>query len=303
MTTKLLNVDSHTIELSHADKVLFPRDGITKRDLADYYYRVAEAMLPHLRGRPVTMHRFPDGLEGEGFYQKEISSYFPEWIRRASLEKEGGTVTYLLCEDAATLVYMASQACITPHVWLSRADRSKHPDLLIFDLDPPDGSFEPVRQAAWSLRDLLDELGLVPFVKSTGSRGLHVAVPLDRSASFDEVYAFAEKAAQRLASRNPERLTTEQRKEKREGRVFVDVMRNNYGQMAVAPYAVRALPGAPIAVPLDWDELRDETFHPRKYNMRNILTRLSRKAEPWRELYRHAHSLSEAKQRLEKASG
>lgn len=193
-----IKVGSYTVELSKTDKVLFPDDGITKGDLIDYYRRIAEIMLPHMEGRPITMHRFPDGIDKEGFYEKEAPDYFPGWIKRVSVEKkEGGKENQVVCENAATLVYLADQACITPHIWLSRVDKLSFPDKMVFDLDPPDNDFEPVRSAALSLKELLEKLGLTASIMTTGSRGLYVVVPLDRSADFDTVRSFAQNLCKR----------------------------------------------------------------------------------------------------------
>lgn len=287
----------HRVEVSNTDKVFFPDSAITKGDLIDYYEAIAETMLPYLRGRPMAMHRFPDGIQGEGFYQKDAPDYFPEWIRRVTVKKEGGTVTHVVCENAATLVYLADQACIAPHVWLSRVDKLNNPDLLVFDLDPPDGEFAAVRFAARASRDLLEELGLAVFVQTTGSRGLHVVVPLDRSADFDAVRSFAQGVAELLARREPKRLTTEQHKEQRGKRVFLDTGRNSYAQTFVAPYAVRPRPGAPVATPLNWNELGQ--VDAQRYNLRNILRRLGQKDDPWKGMARHARSLKQPARRLE----
>jgi bifunctional non-homologous end joining protein LigD len=246
------------------------------------------------------MHRFPDGIGEEDFFHKDVPEYFPQWITRLSLEKkEGGTVTHLICQNRATLAYLANQACITPHVWLSRKDRLDYPDRMIFDLDPPDGDFDPVRLAARRLKDLLEELGMAPFLMATGSRGLHVVVPLDRGATFDQVRTFAQQVADLLTTEEPERLTTEHRKNQRQGRIFVDVLRNAYAQTTPPPYAVRARAGAPIATPLDWSELPDGSLHPAKYTIHNIFRRLGQKAEPWKGMSRHARSLSQPRRRLE----
>ncbi len=176
MSNRTLTVDGETIALSHPDKVLFPEEGLTKADLADYYQRVAPMMLPHLRGRALTLHRFPDGIGGSGFYQQNRSDHFPDWLPAARVDHPGdtGPVTHILCERAADLVYLASQATLTLHAWLSRVDRPHRPDQLVFDLDPPSDDFEPVRRAAWQVGDALRDAGLTPFVKTTGSRGLHV---------------------------------------------------------------------------------------------------------------------------------
>jgi bifunctional non-homologous end joining protein LigD len=284
---------SITVEISSADKVLFPNDGITKGDLATYYDKIALVMLPHVRDRAVTMHRFPNGLKGEGFIQKAVPDYFPDWIKTVSVRKVQGMVTHVVIDKAATLAYLADQACITPHVWLSRVDRLDHPDRLIFDLDPSGRDFEPVLEAAWGLHDLLSQIGLGAHVMTTGSRGLHVVAPLDRSADFDASRALARQVAHVIAQRTPDRLTLEQRKNKRRGRVFIDTMRNAYGQLAVAPYAVRALPGAPVAAPLAWDEL-DKFADAQAYTISSIFRRLARKGDPWKDIARRAHSIAAA---------
>lgn len=179
---KSIRVGGRTVEVSRPEKVLFPDDGITKADLAAYYRTVARRMLPHLRGRPLMLERHPDGINGPAFMQKDLPDHFPDWIHRAELPKEGGTVTYAVCDDTATLLYLADQACITPHRFLSKTDRPDHPDRLVFDLDPPGNDFAPVRRAALRLHDVLDELELPSLVMTTGSRGLHVVVALDRRA-------------------------------------------------------------------------------------------------------------------------
>jgi bifunctional non-homologous end joining protein LigD len=295
-----VRVAGHTIELSNTEKVLFPGDGITKGELVDYYRRVARRMVPHLEGYPLALHRFPDGIESGGFFQKEIPDYFPEWIDRVELERErGGTVTHVVCNDAATLVYLADQAVITPHRLLAAAAHPRRPREVIVDLDPPGDDPDLVRHATRLLRELLDRASLPGFVKATGSKGVHVHIPLDGRASFDEVRPFARQLARALAARDPERLTVEHRKASRDGRLFVDWLRNGYGQHAVAPYAVRPLPGAPVAVPLTWDEATVRTFHPQKYTVRNVFRRLDRVADPWAGWRRRARSLVTAARGLE----
>ncbi|HSL83627.1 MAG TPA: non-homologous end-joining DNA ligase [Thermoanaerobaculia bacterium] len=298
--TDSIYIDGRTVELSNTGKVLFPDAGITKGDLVEYYRRVAPTMLPHLRGRPVSMQRFPDGIGGKRFFQKDAPDYFPDWIRFEEVAKEGGTVRHVVCDDAATLVYLANQACITPHVWLSRVEHLELPDRMIFDLDPPDASekgLAPVRQAARTVRDRLRELGFEPFLTTTGSRGFHVVVPLEPEAGFDEVRAFAHALARELAARQPDRLTVETRKDKRGDRVFLDYLRNGYAQTAVPPYAVRARPGAPVATPVSWDELSG--LDPRRYTVKNLFQRLGQKEDPWAEIDRHRKPLGDARDRLE----
>jgi bifunctional non-homologous end joining protein LigD len=301
MTDKTIKIGSRTIAVSNLDKPFFPEIGLTKGDLIDYYQRIAEIMLPHIVGHPLSLHRFPDGIAGEGFYQKEVPDYFPDWIGRVSVTVKETQQDQLqvVCENAETLIYLVNQACLTPHRWLSRVDKLNHPDKLIFDLDPPDHDFEPVRATARSLRAILQEIGLAPFVMTTGSRGLHVVVPLDRSADFDTVRAFARDLADTLAGRQPEQLTTAIRKDKRNGRIFLDYLRNAYGQTSVTPYAVRPKHGAPVATPLDWDELAASSLHAQLYTVRNIFRRLGQKADPWRGIDEHARSLDEPRRRLD----
>jgi bifunctional non-homologous end joining protein LigD len=292
-------VDGRRIAISNPEKVLFPEDGVTKTDLVDYYRRIAPVMVPHLRGRPLMLQRFPDGIGHKGFYQKDASDYFPGWVRVVEVPKEGGTVRHVVCDAAATLVYLAGQASITPHAWTSRADRLNFPDRLIVDLDPPGERFDLVRRAARALRELLEALGLVPFLMTTGSRGAHVVTPLDRSDDFDAVRAFARAVADQLARLDPSRLTTEVRKAKRGERLFVDVMRNGYAQTAVPPYAVRPLPGAPVATPLEWRELGGRGQGSQRHTVRTIFRRLGRREDPWAEIDRSARSLDEPRRRLE----
>lgn len=295
-----MKIGQHDIDISHSDKPLFPDAGITKGDLVDYYRRVADVMLPHIRGRPLTLHRFPDGIDSDGFYQQSASDYFPDWIDRVTLPKEGGEVEHVLCEDAATLVYLAGQACITPHSWLARASKPRCPDRLVFDLDPSGDNFSAVVDAARTIRGVLDEVGLTGFVMTTGSRGLHVVVPLDASADFEAARDFARSVADIAAARQPDRLTTEQRKNKRAGRLYLDIMRNAYGQTAVTPYAVRAKPGAPVATPLEWDELGDTKLRAGSYGLRNLFRRLGQKNDPWHGIHRHAVAIDAHRPRLEK---
>ncbi|PYJ71423.1 MAG: ATP-dependent DNA ligase [Verrucomicrobia bacterium] len=295
-----MKIGGHQIDISHKDKIFFPKAKITKGDVVDYFRRVAKVMLPHVRARPLAMRRHPDGIKGEGFFQKEVPDYFPNWIHRVTTpRKEGGKVDNVVCDNAATLVYLANQACFTPHVWLSRRDKLDCPDQLIFDLDPPGNKFALVRFAAKALHDLFDKLGLRAFVKTTGSRGLHVIVPLDRKQDFDTAREFAQDVARVLADRHPKRLTTEARKNKRRGRLYLDTGRNSYAQHAVAPYAVRAIEGAPIATPLSWEEVGEGKLNAQRFNMKNIFQRLSRKSNPWKNLRRSVRSFKAARKRLD----
>jgi bifunctional non-homologous end joining protein LigD len=288
------------VEVSHPDKVLFPSIGATKGDLVGYYERVAEQMVPHVRDRPISMQRFPDGIDEPGFFHKDIPDYYPAWIRRVKVRKRGGELTHALISNADTLIYIANQNCITPHVWLSRADRIDRPDRLVFDLDPSHEDFTAVRAAARHLGDILDELGLSRFAMVTGSRGIHVWVPLRRDAPFEFVRTFSRDAAVLFERRHPDLVTTAQRKAKRGGRILIDVMRNNYAQTAVPPYAVRPRAQAPVATPIEWRELSDSRLRPDRWTIRNLFRRLARTGDPWAEISRHASSLRTPRKHLDR---
>jgi bifunctional non-homologous end joining protein LigD len=278
------------VRITHPDKVVFPGEGITKRDLAAYYVRVADVMVPHIRDRPLTQHRWPAGIGGQDFWHKQIPGYFPDWIERVEVSTSKGPQQQVLANDPATLAYLANQNCITPHVWMSRKGHLHRPDLLVFDLDPAsERDFATVRAGARILRGFLQDLGLAAFVKTTGSKGLHVTVPIVPRANFDRVYGFADRLASRLVEEEPDRFTMEFYKEKRKGRVFVDIGRNAYGQTAVPPYAVRARSGAPVATPITWDELG--RVGPSRFTIRNLFRRLGARGDPWQGMSDTARSL------------
>jgi bifunctional non-homologous end joining protein LigD len=290
------------VRVSHPEKVLFPDDGITKGELVSYYETVASTMLPTISGRPVTMQRFPNGIGRGGFLQKQVGDYFPDWIERATAPnrrtRSGTTreeVTYVVCRAPDDLAYIANQGCVTPHVWLSRVPDLYHPDQMIFDLDPASPDLAVLRSAAAGLHRLLDELELPAFLKSSGSRGLHIVVPLVPDAETDEVKIFSMAVAEVLAARDPDNLTTEGRIADRGGRLFLDIGRNGYAQTVAAAYAIRPLPGAPVSVPLDWSELGD--FDPRRHTIRTISERLDQ-PDPWAGIDRAAVSLEPARARL-----
>jgi bifunctional non-homologous end joining protein LigD len=288
------------IQISRPEKALFPC-GITKAELADYYGQVAAAMLPHLKGRPLNLERYPDGIGGERIMQQRAGRYFPDWIKRVCVPKRGGTVDHVAAADAGTLVYLAGQACITLHSWLSRKDALDRPDRLIFDLDPSDGKPAEVRRAARVMVELLRELGLQPWAMTTGSRGYHIAIPLERRSDFDGVRVFAREVAALASRREPRLFTTEQRKAKREGRILIDVMRNAYAHSAVAPYAVRAKPGAPVATPLHLEELHDSGTRADRWTLRTVLKRIEQAGDSWAQISRHRQTITGAQRQVRAA--
>ncbi|WP_336322030.1 non-homologous end-joining DNA ligase [Streptomyces lavendofoliae] len=302
-TARAVRAGRRTVDIHRPDKVLFPGDGITKADLADYYRSVAPFMLPHLRGRPLMLERLPDGIDGPRFMQKDTPAGYPDWVHRAEVPKEGGTVTHTVCDDTATLVHLAVQACVTLHRWQSRTRRLEAPDRMVFDLDPPpsggtaEDDFAPVRRAARLLGELLDALRLPSALMTTGSKGLHVIVPLDGHSDFDEVRAFAQDVAATLAAAHPDHLTTAPRKQSRGDRLYLDVQRNGYAQTAVAPYSVRARPGAPVATPLRWDQLDDPATHARRWTVATVLEQA--RSDPWNGAATRPRALGPARRRLD----
>lgn len=280
------------VPLSNPDKVLFPEDGITKADLADYYEGVAEVMLPHVRDRPMNLWRWNRGIAHDVVIQQSLPKGAPEWVARCEVSRrKGGDITHGMINDAETLRWLAQQNCVTPHVWNARCDRRERPDRLVFDLDPSGDDFDEIRAAALAVAERLREVGLVPFAKLSGSRGIHVVAPLKRTRDADEVRAASQVLADRVAAEHTDTLTTEWRKEKREGRILVDVARNTYGQTLVAPYAVRALAGAPVSAPVTWDEVADAGLTPHAFTLRTMAARMDAVGDPWAEIGAHAATL------------
>jgi bifunctional non-homologous end joining protein LigD len=288
--TENLKVGRREVRITHADRVVFPQPNVTKLDLARHYDCVAPLMLPYVRDRPLALQAFPDGIEGDGYFLKAVPKYFPDWIKRVTLDKKGGTITQALAQEAATLVYLAGQNVVTVHTWLSRADKPHQPDRLTLDFDPSGGGFDEVRAAARAAGERLRDLGLATYAMTTGSRGVHVVCPLRRGPDFDEVHAFARALAERMVADDPDHLTLEWHKADRGERIYVDVNRIQYAQHAVAPYAVRPRPNAPVAVPLHWDELQDPELRPDKWTVENIAPRLE-DGDPWEGMMRHARAL------------
>lgn len=295
-----IKVGGRNVEITHPDKVIFPKPLILKDEFIEYYRKIAPYMIPYTKNRPLSMQRFTLGINHEGFYQKDAGDYFPAWIKIVPIKKqEDGVVRQVLVNDAATLVYLANQLCIVFHIWLSKVNSLHTPDHIIFDLDPSGKDFNQIRYAALKLKKVLEELGLVPFVMTTGSRGLHVVIPIKPEYDFDTVRSFAHDIAQFLVSENPELLTLEVRKAKRKGKIFVDTLRNAFAQTGVAPYSVRARLGAPVATPLEWKEVTQRSLRPDKYTIRNIFKRLARKGDLWKDINRSAKSITSARKKLD----
>jgi bifunctional non-homologous end joining protein LigD len=280
------------VKLSNPDKVLFPDDGLTKADLAGHYARVAEAMLPHVKDRPMNLWRWNNGIQGERVVQQSLPKGAPDWVARVEVpRRKGGNIFHGLINDADTLRWLAQQNCITPHVWNSRRDKLDRPDRVVFDLDPTQDDFGVVREGALAVAEVLRDLGVTPFAMVSGSRGIHVYAPLKRTRTADEIRAAAQTIAERVVEASPDTLTTAWRKEKREEKILVDVARNTYGQTVVAPYAVRALPGAPVATPVSWDEVASDRLDPQQFKLPEFAERLRDAGDPWEEMESAAATL------------
>ena len=292
--------------ITHPEKALFPpADGeaaITKGELAAYYESIAPIMVPHIRARPITMERYPAGIDKKGFIQKDVSKGFPAWLERVEVPKKDGTVHHPLVTDTRSLLWVVNQNTITPHVWSSRAPDLYHPDICVFDLDPSADDPEMLRAAALGLREFLETLGLPSWVKTSGSKGFHIVVPLDGKADTGEVSWFAHHVGTTLVRLAPEHLTQEFSKVDRGRRILVDTGRNNYGATWAAPYAVRAKPGAPVSAPCTWEEIERGEVGPRTFTVRTMPARLDAVGDLWWDLWRRGRSLRRAGQRLRRLS-
>ena len=288
--------------ITHPEKVLFPDDGITKGDLAAYYEVVAPAMLPHLRGRPVTMERYPAGIDKKGFWQKDVSKGFPDWLQRVEVPKKDGVVHHPVVADTRSLLWVTNQNTITQHVWTSRIPDLDYPDILVFDLDPSTDEPALVRTAAIGLRDLLEKLTLPSWIKTSGSKGFHIVVPLDGETKMGQVEQFANAVGKLFVSHAPEHLTQEFSKADRGGRIYVDTGRNGYSATFAAAYTVRAKPGAPVSAPCTWDEVARGDVHPRTFTVRNMPDRIAKVGDLWADIRRRGRSLKRPIEKLRRST-
>jgi len=287
--------------ITHPEKIMFPEEGITKGELASYYEAIAPVMLPHLRRRPITMERFHRGIESPGFFQKDVSKGFPDWLERVEVPKHGGTVHHPIANDTRSLLWLANQNSITIHVWPSRTPNLYNPDICIFDFDPSkEDELDRLRAAALLLRELLDDLGLPSWIKTSGSKGFHIAVPLNGKFDFGEVARFAHTVGRVLVSRDPDNLTQEFHKVDRGGRILVDTGRNGYSATYAATYTVRAKPGAPVSAPCTWEEIEKGEVGPKTFTLRTMAQRIADTGDLWSEMLKKKVSLKRALERLGK---
>jgi bifunctional non-homologous end joining protein LigD len=297
--------ERRSVRLSSADRVLFPEEGVTKGDLWDYYRAVAPVLLPHLRNRPFTMKRYRQGVEGGFFFQKDAPKGMPAWIptrRFRTWPREGDSriVSFPLVNDELALLWMVQMHCIDMNAWYSRVDKPERPDFVLFDLDPPDGGFRLAVRVAHLVRELLEEIGLRGYVKTSGADGIHVVVPVTRRATYETTRGFAEEAAEFLARRHPGLVTTEWRKAKRRG-VFLDARQNGWGKTIASVYSVRPKAGAPVSTPLRWEELTEDV-EPRDFDMKEALARVERHGDLFAPVLEEPQALAPARRALAEAS-
>ncbi|MGB8467870.1 MAG: non-homologous end-joining DNA ligase [Candidatus Babeliales bacterium] len=287
-----VTVNNRSIELTHLDKVWFPRSGIIKEQVVSYYHAIAPMMMPYITGHPVAMLRCPNGIT-DCFYQKDAPDYFPDWIKRfATKTQEGKSVHYVVMSNAASLVYLANQGVLTPHIWSTKYDKPHYPDQMIFDLDPESANdFKQVCFIALQMRAVLQKYTLPVYLKLTGSRGVHVVIPIKRTVHIDDVRALANVLAMELIEKFPDDATLEMRNEERKGRIFIDTIRNSYTHTTVPVYGVRDHEYAPIAAPIEWKELNPAKINSHTFTIATIARRLKRVGDVWQGMQKKAVTL------------
>ncbi len=281
------------VRLTHPDRVLYPEQGVTKLALARYYEKIAAYMIPHIKGRPLTLVRCPRGREKECFYQKHFTEAMPEHLRGVEIAEKKGVDTYVVADDVRGLISLVQMGVLEIHLWNCREDKIERPDLMIMDLDPgPDVTMEAVIEATLMMHDLLGEIGLQSFVKTSGGKGFHVVVPLVRRTGWDELKAFSRAVAETQVKRHPDKFVATMTKSRRHGKIFIDFFRNGRGATSVAPYSTRARPGAPVSAPLRWDELTAD-LKPDAYRTDNLIHRMAALTEdPWNDFFAPSQSIT-----------
>jgi bifunctional non-homologous end joining protein LigD len=286
----------HEIAFSNLDKVLWPEDGYTKRDLISFYDRIAPIILPHLRDRPLNLERFPDGINGQSFYQKNTPDYFPEWIPRAKIYSPDTrrNVYYTICNDRDTLLYLANLACIPHNPWSSRVQSLDNPDFIVFDLDPEKAPFSMVQEVALKLHEYLEMIGLRAYPKTSGATGIHIFVPLQPEYTYEQARQFAELLGNIMVQRYPRLVTLERAVKNRTGKVYIDFLQNVRGKTVVGPYVLRPRTGAPASTPMTWREIGRKNLDPADYNMKTIFKRLDRTGDIFESVLVDKQSLVQA---------
>jgi bifunctional non-homologous end joining protein LigD len=301
--SEYFEIGKRRVRLTHPDRVLFPRDRVTKGDLAGYYASIGDAIVPHLRNRPFTLKRYPHGIHGQAYFHKQAPKGKPSWLptrrfRTWPREGESRLVDFTLVNEPAALVWMVQMNCIDMNAWYSRVDKPERPDYVVFDLDPPESrnGFAQAIRVAHLVREALERLELRSYVKTSGADGIHVLVPITRRSSYPDTYELAERVSRRLEAENPGLVTTEWLKKKRRG-VLVDHRQNGRGKTIAAAYSVRPRPGAPVSTPLRWQEL-GEKVRPRDSGMREALRRVEQHGDLFEPVVRGGQALAPALRRV-----
>jgi bifunctional non-homologous end joining protein LigD len=287
-----------TVTCTNVDRIMFPADGIKKSEVIGYYHFIADYMLPEIRERAISVERYTKGIDSSGFFQKHYQKHYPAWLDKEELGAKT-RVVYPIVDSAAGLVYLANQGSIAFHIWPSRRETPEYPDLLVFDLDPPEGRFDLVRDTALILHELLEELALPAFVKTTGSKGLHVVSPLDGRATFGEVSQLCNRIGKLLSARHSDKITLEFYKKDRKGRLFFDTLRNALGATLIAPWSLRGRAGAPISMPIGWDEVGDPKLAANGFKLREVRKRIDKRGNPWEKLRTRVGSIDDAESALD----
>lgn len=290
-----MNPTIHKTPLTNRNKVLFPKSDITKEEVFQYYENIANIIIPYLKDRPLTMQRFPKGINEEGFFQKNAPDYFPDWISTSKVKKKDGWVNHIICNSKEILLYLVNQYVLTFHVALSKIDKINYPDKMVFDIDPPKEKFQLAVKAAKALHHILEEkLKLKAYVMTSGSKGLHIVVPIKATVPFERVHSFSKQIANYICNNNPTTFTTAIKKDKREGRCYIDYLRNSYAQTSVVPFSIRALEKAPVATPLHWNELDNTKLNATSYNIDTIFERLEKTGDPWQNFEQNTRTIDSA---------
>lgn len=301
-TETILKINGRSLKLTNLEKVYWPKEKYTKGDLIEYYRNIAPFILPYLKDRAESMNRHPGGINGPNFFQKDVRDQMPSWIKTKKIfsESNNANINYLVCQDEATLVYMANLGCIEINPWNSRIQKQEHPDYLVIDLDPEDISFDRVVLVAQSVHKLLDSIGVKNFCKTSGATGLHIYVPLGAKYNYDQAKEFAHLVALIINKQLPDITSVERSPKKRQKRVYLDYLQNRKGQTLAAPYSVRPKPGATVSTPLEWSEVRTG-LDPHKFTIKTIFARIKKKKDLFKPVLGPGSDLKKALKKLEKA--
>lgn len=293
MGDKTILIEGREVKLTKLEKLIWP-EGLTKAHLVKYYSDISPYILPHLQNRPFVMKRYPDGLSGEPFYQKECPDYAPAWIETYPVEHTEKVVNYIICNDTATLVWLANQTCIEMHAWLARIEDLESPDIAVMDLDPAVGAtFQDTLEVALLVRSALEEFNLTSFPKTSGASGLHLFIPIKPTYSWQTVTAAMKYIAELVAGVYPDKATTERKVDKRAGKIYLDYLQNGRGKTMAFQYGLRPQPGAPVSTPLEWREVENGEIRPQQFNMDTIFSRLASRGDIYTEVLQLRQPLDE----------